>query len=63
MIGTTTKNKNKIGGKKGLMNLLLLLDYIGYTNAKCNHISNVAIHVTPTFHEISNKNQYLELEK
>lgn len=42
------KTKITTSGKEILTNLLLLLNYIGHTNLKCNHSSNVAMHVTPT---------------
>ena len=41
------KTNTKTSGKERLINLLLLLNYIGYINAKCNHNSNASIHVTP----------------
>ena len=42
------KSKKKTAERKKLNNLLLLLNYTSYTNARCNHISNVATHVTPS---------------
>ena len=42
------KTKTTTSGNERLTNLLLLLNYTGYTIAKCNHISNATIHVTPT---------------
>ena len=46
--GKAIKNKNKtINGKERLINLLLILNYTSHATAKCNHISYVAMHITP----------------